>query len=537
MKVPFEQRYRLLKELERNSCVTSYIAYDESYGLEVEVDAIEVDKCGHTGLIERLRQLLAPATHISSPHAASLFDWREEEGRLYLVRERAEGQTLARILSEAGELPRQQVAQIARAVTEVLTEAYGKGVFYLGLNPAQVRVDARGEPRVIRAGYGWILEELDPALSTRVSSYRAPEADGGTEGARISDVYSLAMMIKEMLPGHAGSDRLQSLLERSLDPMPSHRPSSPRLLLEELEATKDETARGVGDPGAGLMGDVAPETENEDNFLKADSLLPYLSLERPRRHPLRSLLLMLLGGLIVWLLFAAIAGSLDGGKKTQTATVQGGQQEVNLPDLEGVPSEDAQKLLTRLGLMIELREVPSRLWSAGVVAAQEPAMGSVLRQGDLVCLAISSGPDDSADPSLAQTQGQDTVPASVPADTGLTSPASGPSAQSPSPGNNSQQAVPEEQKPAPLSPRAVPTVSSRRGPAPLYVVLDGGSSYDPDGNIARYVWECGDGTILEGVRAQHVYDPPVIPACFRISLQVFDNQGLSSSSSLTVEVY
>lgn len=71
----------------------------------------------------------------------------------------------------------------------------------------------------------------------------------------------------------------------------------------------------------------------------------------------------------------------------------------------------------------------------------------------------------------------------------------------------------------------------------MYVSMDGGASFDPDGDIVRYVWHCGDGTVIEGARAQHVYDPAVIPARFRVVLEVYDGGGLHDSSALTLEVY
>ena len=97
--------------------------------------------------------------------------------------------------------------------------------------------------------------------------------------------------------------------------------------------------------------------------------------------------------------------------------------------------------------------------------------------------------------------------------------------------------TPEKLVAPPLPPRSIPTLSTRGGPAPLYVVMDGSNSYDPDGGIARFVWHCGDGIVLEGVTAQHVYDPQVIPARYQVVLQVFDSDGLSHSSAVTVEVY
>jgi len=67
--------------------------------------------------------------------------------------------------------------------------------------------------------------------------------------------------------------------------------------------------------------------------------------------------------------------------------------------------------------------------------------------------------------------------------------------------------------------------------------MDATGSFDPDGDILRYLWSCGDGTVLEGATAQHVYDPGVIPARFQVTLQVFDSRGRSDSACLVVEVY
>gem|GEM_PF-1189780 len=534
MTVPFAERYRILEELERTQQVVSYLCRDESYGLEVEVDAIETGECASSDLLQRLRQVLDAALKISTRYAAPLLDWCEEKGHIYVIRERMDGQPVAQILAETGELPRRQVVEIARAAIEALSEAYGRGIYYLGLNPGQLWVDARGQVKVARAGYAWIIEELDGKSSARVSPYRAPETDGAVEGARISDVYSLALIIKQMLPREAASDRLQSLLERCLDPIPSHRPSSPRLLLEELEAI--EVGQKPKPPNHPDNGSIPGEDgqEIEDYFKAASSYT--LHKESSGRHLLRTVALMLLGGIIGWLIFAATSGTLNHGNNSQLTAAESKETQVTLPDLEGLPAQEAQNVVEKLGLTVELREAPSRLWSAGMVAAQEPAQGSILAEGDLVYLSISSG-SNNAEASSAASQGQAQSP--PPADSGsqtiADSSSSSPGETATLPGGNSQPTS-DKTKAAPLAPRAVPSISTRRGAAPLYVVLDGASSYDPDGRIIRYLWDCGDGTILEGVRAQHVFDPPVIPAQFHVSLQVFDNQGLKASTSLTVEV-
>jgi serine/threonine protein kinase len=528
MKIPFGERYRILEELSRDSCFTTCLCFDEAYGLEVEVDDIDLEKAQPAHLIERLRQVLDACQKLCSRYTAPLLDWCEEEGHIYLIRERTEGQSLADILRETGELPGRQVAEIARAITEALAEAYGRGIFYLGLNPEQLRVDARGVAKLVRAGYAWIMEELDPTLSARVSPYRAPETDGSVEGARISDIYSLALMIKGMLPPGLASQRLRLLLERCLEPMPSNRPSSPRLLLEELEASLGGYERH--EPQESASPQASGQSPLDDDV---GSFLPpvRLSLDKPPpRRRMRTLLFILAGGLALWLLFAASSGFLAVGKNSQVPVAAEEKQTITLPDLEGLPSQEAQDILKSLGLIPELREAPSRLWSAGVVAAQEPATGSALSDGDSVYLSISTGSDETQPTPTPQPAAQVTT---NDANTALPVNSSVPNPNIP----DSSKGDSQSRQPVPQPPKAVASLSTRRGSAPLYVVLDASSSYDPDGRIVRYIWNCGDGTVLEGASAQHVFDPPVIPARFQISLQIFDSQGLTASSSLSLEVY
>ncbi len=545
------ERYRVTEKLWGGENLSTYLAVDMAVGIEVEVDvlAVQMSECIITA--QRLEEILDAAMHVRGPHISAMHGWGEEpeEGFFYMVRDRKVGASLAEVLSGTGNLPRQQVTEIAMAAVGVLVEAYGRGLFYLGLNPDQVWLDGRGGVKFFRVGFAWILEEMEPVLAARVSPYRAPETDGGKEGSRTSDVYALALMVREMLPAGEVSSRLGSLLEMATDPLPKRRPSSPRLLLEELEdagggggrgaltggqAASRENARnggmweptGGGSANGGLAGSP---TGGGASFLERDTPSGYVSLvKKPRRRTLRNLLLMIMGGLVLWLGFSAVAG-LVGGKDAepeQVATVA--EEKVTLPDLQGLTAEEAGEILHGLGLGCTSREAPSRLWSAGRVAAQEPEEGSVLRTGDTVCLVISMGRD--GDEPGGEMDGEDaTVPAA---------PSSAPPPAAETPPSSLQ--TPPRPEPGPVinhPPRAVLSLSSRSGPAPLCVAMDGSASYDPDGGTLRYVWDCGDGMVLEGVSVQHVYDPAIIPARFRVVLQVFDMDGLSHSSAFTVEVY
>jgi serine/threonine-protein kinase len=528
-------RYQVTERLWGGRFLSTFLAVDTVYGIEVEVDVLAAPTAESAIPPLRLGELLDAAMLASGPHISCLRAWGEEaeEGLFFMVREKACGASLAEVLACSGALPLQQVVEITAAAVEVLAEAYGRGLFYLGLNPSQVLLDEKGGVKFSRVGFGWALEEMEPDLAARVSPYRAPETDGGKEGSRTSDVYALAVMVREMLPAEESGGRLGSLLEMAMDPLPKRRPSSPRLLLEELEAGL-RGGEGGSPPHETRGPEAQPRSGGGLAFLEREAASSFASpAQRPRRRTLRNLLLILAGGLALWLVFAAVAGLVGGRASKEPQAPASAEEKITLPDLQGLTAAEAEEILEDLGLRYTSREAPSRLWSAGRVAAQEPAEGSPLRPGDTVCLIVSLGREEGAE--LETDDGQETsVPGQSSSPGQVAEPSPQATAPQPSPRAPSSPSSPPVLN---LPPRAAPAISSGSGPAPLCVAMDGSASHDPDGSIVRYVWHCGDGTVIEGVRAQHVYDPAVIPARFQVVLEVYDNGGMSHSSALMLEVY
>ncbi|MBC7230696.1 MAG: PASTA domain-containing protein [Actinobacteria bacterium] len=541
------ERYVVKRRLASGRYLSTYEAEDAELGTLVSVDVLEAEGLPAGLAAERVEEILEAAVSVRGAHIAVLYAWGRigEGGPFFMVGENVEGAPLLDVLDDCGELPPSQVVEIARAAVEALAESYGRGLFYLGLNPGQVVVCDGGAVKLVRVGYGWILEESEPRLAQRVSLYRAPETDGGVEGLRTSDVYALAAMIRGILPREAVSERLRSLLDTATDPLPRNRPSSPRLLLEELEASVLRGLQGSGSKEEGGTGETpAP---GGLSFLKegmvARPLVP--GEERKRSSVLRNLFLVVLGGVALWVCFAAAAGMLSGRGERENAAPVEEEEKVTLPDLQGMALEEARGLLDSLGLEYECRSAPSRLWSAGRVAAQEPAEGSLLTRGEKVVLVVSAGregnqtggseADGTAGPSSSGME--EGSPGAPPPGGDPTASRSGPSVEQAPTSTPQGMRMPDAPERAPSPPHAVLAVSPRSGAAPLCVSMDAGRSFDPDGDIVRYVWRCGDGTVLEGMTAQHVFDPPVIPARFQVVLEVFDSRGSSSTASVTLEVY
>ena len=253
---------------------------------------------------------------------------------------------------------------------------------------------------------------------------------------------------------------------------------------------------------------------------------------------LRLLALMLAGGLAAWVALTAFSAVFHGDGGEGEGETAGEAMTIILPDLQGMSEEEAIQALEELGLACQVREAPSRIWSAGRVIAQEPARGAALPPGEVINLVVSSGPDDTGGAPEGGVASGEGAPSLSRGESGTAGTAHvAPPTDAPASAAAEKGSLGGREAAANRAPHAVARLSCRSGPAPLYVLMDGSGSYDPDGKIVRYLWRCGDGTVLEGMSAQHVFDSSVVPARFQVILEVVDCDGAADTSAVTVEVY
>jgi hypothetical protein len=236
--------------------------------------------------------------------------------------------------------------------------------------------------------------------------------------------------------------------------------------------------------------------------------------------------------LAAWSISAARRGSPGGSVEEAGETVR---EAVTLPDLRGLTEEEALGVLEELGLEVDFRPAPSILWSEGRVAAQEPPRGSRLEKGERVYLVVSTGRDGGVGGKGTECSGEG-------AESGTREEKDKTSATGETAGGVVEKGEEEVSVPsadvsaAPRPPVAVAVLSSTSGPAPLPVIMDASSSYDPDGEIVCFTWYCGDGAVLHGPTVQHVFDSMIIPARFEVVLVVTDEDGLAGKASVAVEL-
>src|SRR3989442_7457266 len=201
-------RYAVDRELGHGGTATVYLAQDLKHGRSVAIKVLRPELAAALGAERFLREIQI-AARLSHPHILPLHDSGEAGGFLYYVMPYVEGGSLRQQLEGPPRraLSQQQALAIAEPVADALTYAHRMGVLHRDIKPENILFQ-QGHPIVADFGIAKAVSTAGGANLTRTGfpvgtpGYRSPEqAAGLTELDERTDVYSLAVVIYEMLIG------------------------------------------------------------------------------------------------------------------------------------------------------------------------------------------------------------------------------------------------------------------------------------------------------------------------------------------------
>lgn len=214
--------YRVLSELGRGGMGRVYLALQEGEGfarrIAVKVVAPEGDRPEIERRFRQERRILAGLDH---PGIARFVDaGRDAAGRWYLALEYVEGTDLVDFARERALSTRDRL-RLFLAVLDAVAHAHSRGVVHRDLKPANVLVDAAGRPRLLDFGIAKLLDAEPAATRTRTAvraltpAYASPEQVRGETVSPASDVFSLGVVLYELLAGVRPSAATAPLRRRS----------------------------------------------------------------------------------------------------------------------------------------------------------------------------------------------------------------------------------------------------------------------------------------------------------------------------------
>ena len=200
---PFDGRYRVLGRLGVGGMATVYLAEDSSLGRKVALKVMAERYAEDGEFVERFRREAQAAARLNHPNIIAVYDRGEADGRPYIAMEYLQGRTLKQVIQKEGPLPPERAIAVAMQVLAGLRYAHEHGVVHRDVKPHNVLVGDDGRIKVTDFG---IAHAGDPQM-TEVGSivgtaqYLSPEQARGRSVGPQTDVYSLGVVLYEMLAG------------------------------------------------------------------------------------------------------------------------------------------------------------------------------------------------------------------------------------------------------------------------------------------------------------------------------------------------
>ncbi|MFF8834263.1 protein kinase [Streptomyces sp. NPDC015130] len=176
---------------------------------------------------DRFRLEAQTAARLSHPHVVGVFDFGTWDGKLFLVMELVEGDSLAGSPSDPLVLPAERVAVVAAHAAAGLAAAHRQGVVHRDIKPGNLLVDSEGTVKLADFGIARFVDDPSAALTTTgqivgTGLYLAPERALGQPASSASDVYSLGCVLYQLLTGQPPfrADTATALLYQHIDTPP-----------------------------------------------------------------------------------------------------------------------------------------------------------------------------------------------------------------------------------------------------------------------------------------------------------------------------
>nr|WP_077300299.1 Stk1 family PASTA domain-containing Ser/Thr kinase [Virgibacillus pantothenticus] len=434
-------RYLIKETIGGGGMANVYLARDTILERDVALKSLRLEYANDQEFIARFDREAHAATSLNHPHIVNIYDVGEEDHLLYMVMEYVKGMTLKEYIQNKGPLDVAEALEIMQQITGAIAHAHANDIVHRDIKPQNILVDTNGQVKVTDFGIAVALSATSLTQTNSILGsvhYLSPEQARGGMATKKSDIYSLGIVLYELLTGQlpfSGQSAVSIALKHLQNKTPSvrefnstipqsvenivlkatakdpfHRYETVDEMQNALETALDPSKQneaafmipmedGDETKAIPIITDGAKISANDETIVHTSSTTKSFKAperkkdeqppvkkgkkQRPKKKKGRKKKRII----IIVLLLLLIAGFL--GVFFFTDIFQ--PKEVTVPDVTGMRDSEAITKLEKMNLVVKQEEVFSDDVEEGYVVETDPNAGSTIKEGATIKLKVSKG--------------------------------------------------------------------------------------------------------------------------------------------------
>lgn len=413
------ERYEIVKTIGEGGMANVYLAKDTILSRNVAVKVLRGDLSSDEKFIRRFQREALSVSNLSHPNIVEVYDVGEEDGQYYIVMEYIEGKTLKQLINKRGALTIPEVIDIMTQLTDGLAHAHEAYIIHRDIKPQNIMILDNGEVKITDFGIAVAMNATQLTQTNSVMGtvhYLPPEQANGKSATVKSDIYSLGILMYELLTGSVpfkGDNAVEIALKHMKEKLPSIRKQNPlipqsieNIILKACAKNPRNRYESVKQMNEDLK--HAMENENEkkyvypypENDLDETKKIPVVEKPKktiapptdeeieeqelnPNKKGKKNKIIIVLSIIILALLLigSIIALSLSNNVNN----------DIKVPNVTNMKLEEAIKKIEKAGFKYTTEEEANEKIEEGYVIKTKPSAGSTRKKGSSIVIVESIG--------------------------------------------------------------------------------------------------------------------------------------------------
>lgn len=407
-------RYEIIRSIGEGGMANVYLAQDTILDRQVAVKILRGDLAEDEKFVRRFQREAISASSLNDPNIVEVYDVGEDDGKYFIVMEYVQGPTLKQLIKKRGSLTLPEAQDIMLQLTSAVAHAHESYIIHRDIKPQNVVILEDGRVKIMDFGIAVALNagELTQTNSVMGTVYYIPpeQANGGAATVK-SDIYSLGILMYELVTGHVpfkGDSPVEVAIKHMNEPLPSiceYDPEMPQSIENIILRASAKNPKNRYDTAQEMHEDLEtalnkerfnepkvvykyPEKDFDDSEPKKSRASRTAENEEKKKEKRINKALIIVGAIIGVLLLGLLFVFFIWPKISSSSQVE-------IPDVQGMTVAQAEKALENEGLEVseETVEEASDEIEEGKVIGTDPDIGEKVKKGSEVTLIISTGSD------------------------------------------------------------------------------------------------------------------------------------------------